>query len=70
MALINCPDCQSQVSSTARTCPKCNANIQLFIQQLEENIKVEVGKSINRSINKFLIVAFLIGGIIYYFLNN
>jgi primosomal protein N' len=27
MALINCPECKNQVSSTATSCPKCGAPI-------------------------------------------
>jgi len=27
MALINCPECKNQVSSTASSCPKCGAPI-------------------------------------------
>jgi hypothetical protein len=39
MSLIQCPDCQTPVSSTALTCPKCNARIQAYIAEAVEQEK-------------------------------
>lgn len=40
MSLINCPDCGTNVSDSAYTCPKCNANIRGYVAaQIEEEQK-------------------------------
>jgi hypothetical protein len=44
MALINCPKCKNQVSSTADICPKCNAHLKYLLDQrrmLEDMVRGE-----------------------------
>lgn len=31
MALIDCPDCGSKVSDSAKTCPNCHSNIVSYV---------------------------------------
>jgi len=36
MALIKCPDCGTEVSDRARTCPKCGYPIDEYAAELAE----------------------------------
>lgn len=39
MALINCPDCNNEVSDSAKICPNCNANIQEYLTKEKWKIR-------------------------------
>lgn len=39
MGLIKCPDCETSVSDSAYTCPKCNANIKFYLSEYEKETK-------------------------------
>ena len=41
MALIHCPECDKEVSDTAKMCPHCGYDIARYIQQIEQQKKKE-----------------------------
>lgn len=41
MALIHCPECNKEVSDTAKMCPHCGYDIAGYIQQIEQQKKKE-----------------------------
>ena len=41
MALIHCPECNKEVSNTAKMCPHCGYDIAGYIQQIEQQKKKE-----------------------------
>jgi len=44
MALINCPECQKEVSDTVKTCPHCGGNVKKLLKQRKKAIAAERNK--------------------------
>lgn len=75
MALINCPECQKEISDQAKTCPHCGLSVQkeLAKKKAEEEKKrvEELAKNASPTINAishivvFVIIALIIGVIVY-----
>jgi endogenous inhibitor of DNA gyrase (YacG/DUF329 family) len=66
MALINCPECQKEVSDTVKACPNCGAQVQKLIKQRIKAEKKAIAKQRNRKAFK-IGFAFLAIMIVYNF---
>lgn len=64
MALINCPECNKEVSDLAKTCPNCGIGIsdgKLTIQQTSKRLKLQMVFSFFLMIPLPVILIFFIG---------
>ena len=67
MSLINCPDCQKEVRSHAKTCPNCGRPIKGFKQTYRpKNYTPDELKKIKKSRRRTLIIAILSLPILFY----
>ena len=41
MAIINCPECDKEISTNAIACPNCGFNLREFINQQQFNVELE-----------------------------
>lgn len=62
MALIICPECQSQISDTAAACPKCGYSM-LHIVKTEEQIKKTPLGELKKNTTKGVIM--IVSGVIF-----
>ena len=58
MALINCPECNKQVSDNAKSCPDCGFPIRDYVDGLRPE-KEEVGRKKRRIDWKVIVLIFL-----------
>ena len=54
MALINCPECQHQVSEIAKACPNCGAKVQKILKKKIKAEKKIIAKQRNKKVLKYL----------------
>jgi uncharacterized membrane protein YvbJ len=60
MALINCPDCQTEVSDKADKCPKCGYPLNVNLQT-DKSIKIEEVEFTKKKHKKAMVIAAILG---------
>lgn len=75
MALINCPECNKEISDQAKTCPHCGVSVQKAIAnkiaEEERKKREEIANSASPTIKVishiivFLVIALIIGVIVH-----
>lgn len=63
MALINCPDCESQVSNRAAACPKCGAPVAGASAAKAASARLTTTQQTSKRLKLHLIISFVLTSI-------
>jgi hypothetical protein len=64
MALINCPECEKEISDKAKECPHCGYNVE------QKRLSLKMTKKLKFILLSIITVSIIVGGTYYYFSNQ